>query len=178
MCVARRLLVLSACLALVAGARADVILTLDSYQYLSGSGVWEYTYGIDNGTGTEYVYYVELDPVDGAHITGFPTGWGDTFEDSSIGGYVQWSATSSTDWIVPGASPVTGYVIESAYGPVTDYVHWAVYTDPDGSPGPPTNATDPAPIEGPHVAEPGTLVLLVMGGGGLLAWRRKVAGGH
>ena len=166
---------MSICLALAGGARADVIVSLDSYQYLSGDGLWEYTYSIDNQTGPDYVYYFDLDPVDGATIQSYPSGWSDISQDSSIGGFVSWSPTSSTDWIAPGATPpLSGFVIRSSYGPATGYVVWDLYTDHDGDPG----TTDDiayayGDIEGPHVPEPATLALLLVGAGAVAVWRRR-----
>ena len=165
------LLMVAVVAASAAGAMADMAVTLDSYEYLSGPAVWQYTYEIANNSSDDYLYYFELNPVDNADITGYPTGWGDTYEDTSIGGYAAWNATSTTDWVDPSGS-LSGFVIESPYGPVSGYVEWYLAVDDDGCVGG-TNWAEEAGIDGPHIPEPSTLALLVAGVGAILARRRR-----
>ena len=159
---------------LVAGAtvvRADVHINLESYLYNTGTSNWEYSYEIDNTTGTEYVYYMELAPVDMATIVDFPTGWGDTFGDTSIGGYVTWSATSTGVWVAPGDA-LSGFEIESPYSPGVDYSVWGAGVDDDGADGGSTQFIS-GYTDGPHVPEPATLLLFATGIAGLAAKRLR-----
>ena len=152
---------------------ADVTVDLASYQFLSAYVVWEYSYTIDNTSGTSYIYYLELDPVDVTTVTGFPTGWGSVYADTSVGGFATWSASSTSDWLAPGGT-LGGFVIESPYGPGPDYATWGISEDTDGSLGGDTSFVYGL-IAGPHVPEPGTLLLLACGIGVLAARHQRVA---
>jgi len=164
-------LLTAALLACSTMAGADVTVSLASYQYLPSYTVWQYTYTIDNTTGSDYAYYIELDPVDTATISGFPSGWTDTFADTSIGGYVSWSAPSTSDWVAPG-NTLSGFVIESPYGPGVDYSVWGTALDADGSWGGDTSWAEGL-IDGPHIPEPATWLLLTCGLGALLRRCRR-----
>jgi len=168
------MLIAALALTWAAMAWADVALSLDSFEFDAQAGLWEYTYEVDNSAGTEYVYYFELNPVDQATITGNPTGWDDTYQDTSLGGYTAWNAPDTGDWISPGGT-LSGFVIESPYGPVNDYVEWFLVTDADGSEGGTTGSYE-GYVGGPHIPEPATL-LLVAAGAGLVLLRRGRARG-
>ncbi len=145
------------------GAQADVFVFLDSYEYQPEDSMWAYEYAINNTAGDESVYYLNLEPADMVEITGFPTGWDDIYYDTSIGGFAQWSAFDSEYWVHPG-NTLKGFTVQSPYEPSSGYTSWTTLGgdggDYEGS------------VPGAQVPEPSSIVLVLLGLGGVAARRR------
>lgn len=168
------LLLLALCLGAAHAVSADVLFTLDSYEYDSGAGVWEYTYAVDNHAGSGYVYDLFLGNIDQATILASPTGWDTVFGDTSVGGFASWTALDELDWLAPGAAPLSGFVLSSPYAPGS-FASRELASDSDGH----ATTTDDTLVgsggaDGPtSQPEPGSLCLLVLAVGPALAWHRR-----
>lgn len=146
----------------VSVATAQVSVSVNVTPPSGGSDYWLYNYEIDNTGGSDWIYYLELDPVDMATVTGYPTNWDDVYCDTSVGGFASWSgsAESNAHWIALNAT-LDGFMIESIYGPGSDYVTWGVYGDDDGSLGGSTTFTD-GQVTGPAVPEPSSICAMIL----------------
>ena len=115
------------------------------------------------------MYDLWLGNIDGATITGNPTGW-EPSGRTSVGGFAEWYAPSSSDWLAPGAGPLSGFIVTSPYGPAHT-VAWEATTDYGSG-----TTVYSGEVDGPSELsqpEPGSLCLLGLAVGPVLAWRKR-----
>ena len=161
-------------LVFVSVGRAHALPILDC-SVTGSANQWVYSYALDNTTGTDNLYWLELAGLapDPDRVVDAPGGWEPIPYDSEIDWLAAYTGRDLTCEVHPG-DELSGFVLHSTVGP-GPVAWWAFGCDDEGNSENPSeySGLTTGPASAGAVPEPCSALLLLMAGAGVAAGCRR-----